>query len=172
MSVSRLIDAGDLDKEITASFPKVSMPEPSEILFKPQDKSDPEDIVQELENFKRKGVESELVRALHQNLSRLSAKTWRWLLPYYLRFCLTPEAENSQMEIEFLVYALSPSKKFRSDTKERLFLLDIGQVNSLINFIRWLKGQEYWSTYLSEDLDNAEIFLIGIKKEKGRYLFN
>jgi hypothetical protein len=92
-------------------------------------------------------------------MSCLSAKGWAWALPYYLPFCLTPEAEYNQMETEFLIYNLVPKKEFEADTHAHLSALSRQQVECLIHFIQWLKTHPKWSTYCPKEIDEALVFL-------------
>ncbi len=95
----------------------------------------------------------------YRQMSQLSAKAWRWILPHYLKFCLTPEAEYNRMETEFLIYSLGPTLEFQKETLERLSNLNKAQIDCLIHFLEWCLSQQHWKEYCPEDIERAINFL-------------
>jgi hypothetical protein len=157
------IDTSALLKEIESVFPFVDMPEKNEFLFHKNGCFESDGLQNDLEDYRNKEITGDTIRLVHQELSSLSAKVWRWILPHYLRFCLTPEAEYNHMETEFLIYSLSPSSKFKKDTFLRISLLDKDQINCLIHFLMWCENQQHWKGYCLEDISKAKKFLSSIK---------
>ncbi len=80
-------------------------------------------------------------------------------MPFYLRFCLTPEAEYNHMETEFLIYNLNPDLKFQRDTLQRLSLFTEVQVRCLIHFLEWCLTKQYWKEYCPDNINRAIEFL-------------
>lgn len=155
----------DVKDEIDRTFPFVEMPPRGELL-----NNDPRlgSVGEELEQYRGKPIDGTAIRLLHQELYELSPAGWRWILPYYLRYCLTPEAEYSRMETEFLIYNLSPKLKFYSATEQRLSLLNAAQVTCLIHFLEWCRHHEHWGSYCPEDIGRSISFLETVLVAKGR----
>lgn len=145
--------------EIKIAFPPVAMPRNADLRFHRVGCYHCDYLAQELEERREKPFDGPVVRLLHQEMSCLSAEGWAWALPYYLPFCLTPEAEYNQMETEFLIYNLAPKKEFEADTRAHLSALSRQQVECLVHFIQWLKTHPKWSTYCPNEIDEALVFL-------------
>ncbi|MFI3158433.1 MAG: hypothetical protein QX199_20000 [Methylococcaceae bacterium] len=156
------IDTCSLLKEIESVFPFVDMPEGNDLVFHKNGCFECDDLQNDLEDYRNKEITSEAIRLVHQELSSLSAKGWRWVLPHYLRFCLTTEAEYNRMETEFLIYSLRPLLEFQKDTLLRLSLLDKDQINCLIHFLMWCENKQHWKEYCLEDIRKAKSFLSSI----------
>ena len=152
-------------KKINAAFLKIDMPDKNEMLFHEKDRCQ-NYLLEEIEELRGGVISLEEIRILHQDMSTLSAKAWLWILPHYLRSCLTPEAEYSQMEIEYLIYSLSPTLKFESDVISRLSLLDKDQIECLIDFINWCSKKEFWNEYCPSDIFRAKVFLTELITQK------
>jgi hypothetical protein len=161
-------DTDRLAEEIDSAFPIVEMPPGNELPIKTLDSFEATHLVQELEQFRGKAINGTAIRLVHQEMSHLSAKAWRWLLPHYLRFCLTPEAEHNRMETEFLIYNLGPDLPFQRDTLRRLSLLTAVQVECLVHFLEWCLKSEYWKEYCPDNIAKAIGFL-GANLANGRF---
>lgn len=153
MSIDTLVN------EIDLVFPFVEMPPSSEITFHKAGCTECDYLRDDLEMYRSKEVTGELIRFLHQEMSHLSGKAWRWILPHYLKFCLTPAAEYSRMETEFLIYGLAPDLKFQAETRQRFSTLSKDQVNCLIHFLEWCLNRAYWKEYCSSDIDRGIVFM-------------
>ena len=152
--------------EIKKHFPFIEMPSNDELMFHDDNCEECKLLKNDIENFRGKKITGEFIRLVHQELSLLSAKTWAWLLPFYLRFCLTPEAKRNQMEIEYLIYNLSPQKEFEKDTVMRLSNLSDIQLLCLTHLLEWLLGDEYWGDFFKEDINTALTFLTTMNKQR------
>ena len=152
-------DTATLLKRIGSAFPSVDLPLRAEIAFHPRGCAQCADLVEDLEPYRGKDVDVSLIRSVYQEMPHLSAKAWRWLLPNYLRFCLTDEAVYSRMETEFLIYNLGPDLRFQVETTQRLSGLSFDQVSCLVEFLEWCLDHEYWSEYCPEDITKAIGFL-------------
>jgi hypothetical protein len=150
-------DTATLAQEIDEAFPFVDMPPIAELIAR--DCTDCEYLAEELERYKGRDINGDAIRLVHQELSHLSAEGWRWILPHYLRFCLTAEAEYNRMETEFLIYNLGPDLEFQTDTTQRLSLLTTDQISCLIDFLAWCQNQEYWKEYCPDNINKAIGFL-------------
>ena len=158
MSVTNL-DIGRLKAEIESAFPLVEMPDPANLPFHGADCHACHDLVQDLEAYRGKEGGSDVIRRVHQEMSHLSAEGWAWVLPHYLRFCLTQEGQHSRAETEFLIYNLRPELRFQADTARRLALLTARQVTCLIDFLEWCLSQPYWREFFADDIAHATNFL-------------
>jgi len=152
-------DTSRLAEEIDLAFPIVEMPKGKELPFQALDGLEAEHLVNDLEQFRGKPFEGAAIRLVHQEMSHLSAKAWRWILPHYLRFCLTPEAEYNRMETEFLIYSLGPDLPFQRDTLQRLSLLTAVQIECLVHFLEWCLDNKYWRDYCPNNITKAIDFL-------------
>lgn len=163
MSVREIImDSLILLKEIERVFPFVEMPPKDELVFHQNDCAGCDYLQEDIEQYRDTEISSEFIRLIHQELSQLSAVAWRWVLPSYLRYCLTAEAEYSRMEMEFLIYSLGPADEFQKDTVERLSKLNQKQVGCLIKFLQWCFSRQQWKEYCGEDIERAIRFLSSI----------
>jgi hypothetical protein len=153
------MDSLILLREIERVFPFVEMPPKGELVFHQNDCAECDDLREDIEQCRETEISSKFIRLIHQELSQLSAASWRWVLPHYLRYCLTADAEYSRMEVEFLVYSLGPADEFQKDTVERLSKLSQKQMDCLIKFLQWCLSRQYWKEYCGEDIERAIRFL-------------
>lgn len=155
-------DKDSLVAEINRAFPFVDMPEADDIPHHLMACPTCDGLAADLEAFRGQAIEAEAIRMLHQEMSHLSAKAWRWVLPHYLRYCLTPEAAHSSFETEFLIYSLSPIEEFEADTQSRLSLINSDQIRVLRDFLAYLALLDHWSTYCPSELAGGIAFLQGV----------
>jgi hypothetical protein len=155
-----------LSQEIASAFPLVPMPLDVDLSFHTNGCDECDDLRKDIDQYRGKPITGELIRLIHQEMSLLSAKAWRWILPHYLQFCLTPAAEYNQMETEFLIYNLRPDLQFQADTLQRLSILNKDQINCLIHFFEWCLNHPKWKEYFHEDIIKALDFLKTIDKQK------
>jgi len=113
----------------------------------------------DLAQYEDSELPNEAIRSLHQELSCLSARGWRWVLPSYLRRCLTQDPAYDAVETEFLIYNLGPSPEHESETRERLSALNREQVNCLAHFLEWCRTHPHWSQYCPNDIERARRFM-------------
>ena len=154
-----------LEKEIRQVFPAMAMPAHADLLNEGADPRRHSDVLDDLEAMRSEGVNGNSIRAIHQELALLSAKTWRWLLPHYLLFCLTSEAIYNRFETEFLIYNLGPELAFQRDTQRRLACLNREQIRCLIHFLEWCEGDKYWRDSLFTHIEKAKSFLSIVESE-------
>ena len=153
------MDTESLLHEIESEFPLVEMPPDIELSFHKIDCAQCEYLRNDLSEYRNKEITGKEIRSIHQEMSCLSAKAWRWILPHYLKFCLTPEAAYNTMETEFLIYNLGPDLKYQKDTLQRLSQLSKNQISCLIHFLDWCSNQYPWKDYCPEDIAKARSFL-------------
>jgi hypothetical protein len=152
-------DAESLAKEIDQAFPLIGMPSPEEIQRHLTGCPTCEHLAADLESYRDKLIGVEVIRELHQEISHLSAKALQWILPYYLKYCLTPEAEYSGFETEFLIYSLAPVEEFEADVTCQLSLFNSNQIRVLRKFMAYLLSTDYWRSYCPVELDRGIAFL-------------
>jgi uncharacterized protein DUF6714 len=153
------MDTEVLLSEIRAVFPSLPMPRAEELRFHPTNCAQCQYLSKDLEAYRGRVVDGNLLRYLHQELSCLSAKGWLWVLPNYLTYGLTPEAEYNQMETEFLIYNLAPGEQFEAETRERLSLLNPRQLACVLHFLEWLGDHPVWSERFPKELRAAKEFI-------------
>lgn len=124
----------ELSKEIEECFPYLEKPIGSELSFHGEGCHQCYFLRADLEEYKGKELPPDAIRHIHQELTCLSASGYSWVLPSYLRFCLTDLAAYNQMETEFLIYNLGPKEEFQPDTLKRLSELNKRQINCLLHF--------------------------------------
>ncbi len=145
-------------KEIESAFSLLEMPLPTEVLFSNKNLEHAL-LIGDIEEFRNKPITGEFIRLIHREMSHLSPKFWRWILPHYLKYCLTAEAKYNRMETEFLIYSLAPALEFETDTTRRLSLLSRSQIMCLIHFLEWCLIDRYWQDFCPEELRKAIDFL-------------
>lgn len=154
-------------RAIEKTFPKIEMPERSQLLLAQMKVVGDSDLLErDLEELRGKLIDGAAIRSVHQELSFLSAATWRWLLPYYLTYCLTDEARYNRFETEFLIYNLGPSLEFQRDTQKRLALLNRSQLACLIDFLKWCLEDEEWKDLFEENIARAISFIETIAADR------
>ncbi len=158
------VGTGQLLREVEEIFPFVDKPLGLELSFHKDDCYSCTALREELEPYNGKEIPPNALRLIHQEMSCLSAKGWSWVLPSYLRYCLTKGARNNEMEIEFLIYNFGPDDEYVCHVLERLSDLSEGQIRYLEKFFSWLEGQIQWSKYHREDIEKAIEFLRNFEK--------
>jgi hypothetical protein len=158
MSNKMMAEADSLLKEINDVFPIMEMPASAKLTYHQDDCYLCAEVHRFLDASRNMEVDDALIRFLHQELSHLSPTAFRWILPYYLKFCLSSGGKFSQEETYFLVYYLSPDPEFQDDVCRRLSALDASQKSCLVDFLKWCKGNEDW-VEIAEDIDRAIKFL-------------
>ncbi len=159
MQQMKSLDSLELLERIESTFPIVEMPASEELPFATLNERLAGDLIRDLEEFRGKVVTVALIRGVHQEMTHLSPQAWRWILPHYLRFCMTPEAERSRLEMEFLIYNLRPRAEFQHATLERMSLLTEDQVACVLTFLRWCLNSSFWMEYCPDDISEAIGFL-------------
>lgn len=139
------MDAEYLLREIDAAFPPFEMPSSLEFVSETPHYIESDEIRDDMEEFRGKKIDAKAIRTIHRYFPVLSPMATRWILPEYLRFCLTSEAQSHcRVETMSLIYALSPDAEFRNDTLTRLSMLNTKQRMCLIHFLQWCLLDEYW----------------------------
>jgi hypothetical protein len=145
----------ELTSDIEAAFPDVPMPPKADLSFHREGCSLCEFLGDDLDDYRGKEVTTDLIRYLHHELSCLSTAGLKWILPHYLKYCLTPEAEYNQMETEFMIYHLGPAAEFQEETLQQLAGFSQEQIECLARFLEWCSSHPKWSEYCGEDVDRA-----------------
>jgi hypothetical protein len=154
----QVTDRNAIADEIESRFPFVDRPLDSQLCLHP-DAPTCSELLRSLGELQHRELRVGEIRVVHQLLNQLSPRALLWILPSYLRYCVTAEAEYSRMEVEFLIYSFGPELRFQQDAVKRLSLLSRGQIECLIDFISWCLANEFWRSYFEEDLRRAQTFL-------------
>lgn len=152
----------DLLQEIDAAFPYTRKPQGLELSFHKDDCPHCYYLRKEMEKYGDK-IPKEGLRWLHNELSCLSSKGMRWVLPSLLRYCVKTNDTYDGMETEFLIYHLSPDLKYQKDVVAQLSPLSDSQVHCLKSFIDWCEEHEHWGAYCSEEVAHAADFLASLR---------
>jgi hypothetical protein len=148
-----------LIQDIEKYFPFVEKPNSLDIPFHRSGCNQCNCLVEDLEPYKDKEVSVNGIREAYIEMSCLSPKAWRWLLPSYLRQCVFFIHESTDFT-EYLIYNLSPGQAHEHDASERLSELNQDQLNCILSFLNWCQGPEHWaSKYCSEDISKAIVFI-------------
>jgi len=153
------MNTADLVKEVEDVFPSISKPQGLDLTFHKTGCDECMYVRQDMEGITGAELPFKTLRYLHDEWSCLSAKGWRWVLPSYLKHCLTVDSTYDDMETEFLIYNLGPELKYQKDTLERLSLLNQAQIECLIHFLQWCEVHPHWSEYCPEDIAQALAFM-------------
>ncbi|MFZ6679625.1 hypothetical protein [Undibacterium sp. Tian12W] len=145
--------------EIASSFQVVPMPSKGALSVHQGDCPQCAYLRNYLEEQRDRKITRDVIRYLHNELSCLSTAGLKWILPHYLEFCLTPEAEYSKLETEFLIYHLGPELKFQHEAKAQLSCLHQKQIDCLVHFLEWCEIHPSWSEYCPDDIQRALNFM-------------
>ena len=156
------MDTNELLNEIEMLMPLVERPKGKDISFHKDDCYQCNYVRRDLEKFQDKEIPSEGIEIIYDEMSALSSKGWRWVMPSFLRYCIIKcelHFNNStdfllnNAEIEFLIYSLSPDEKYEKETDERLSEFTNIQLWCLVHFLEWCDKNKYISEYHNDDID-------------------
>jgi hypothetical protein len=143
---------------VERAFPYVPRPELTEISFHQDACAHCEMSLKFLSECTEPALPASAVRYLFDEMSTLSPKATRWVLPSYLRHILvTPEQMESATE--FLIYNLGPEAEFEEKTAIRLSLLNKEQIECLLALVEFWQQDAHWGEYCPEELNRAKSFL-------------
>lgn len=123
-------------KRVESVFPYVEMPAHENLPFHKSNCRACGYFANDVEEYRGREVSSEFVRSIHQELPCASALATLWILPIYLRYCLT-EGQYSSTEVDYFIDGLRPEEKFKADTLERLSLLNSEQLKCIKEVLEW-----------------------------------
>ena len=152
-------DAAAVLAIVERAFPYVERPAEAEIPFHMDACSNCEMVIRDLRNYPGEQLPFSAVRWFHSDLSSLSAKATAWILPVYLRFVLTAEDARDPLPTQFLIYNLSPAPEYEVETRTRLSMLNIDQLEALQAMVGYWKRDPHWSDFSGDSLDRAADFL-------------
>jgi hypothetical protein len=125
------------------------------------------EVRRDLEKYRDPELPGEAIRVIYQEMTSLSALGWRWVLPSYLKHCLTAGEKPPRGDLtEFLIYNLGPEPKFQGEARERLSLLNQQQISCLVRFLEYLASDPEWSGYCQMNIDRALQFISGLSPAK------
>jgi hypothetical protein len=148
------VDTATLLREIEIAFPPVPKPSPDSITFHGEGCGQCQFLREELEKYTEPTLPDEAIKYLFNELTLLSPQATRWVLPSYLRRCITMDHQDS-VETEFLIYNLGARPEFHEDTRERTKLLSVDQLKVLLHFVEWCAVHPEWSAYCPDDIASA-----------------
>jgi hypothetical protein len=144
---------------IEKAFPVVQMPPTKDIVAHGDACPECLGLTKDLEQYNDVTIGGEVMRMVHQELYHLSPLGWSWILPHYLRHCLTAEAVYNRFETEFLIYSFSPSPEFEEDTVARMSGLSSAQARCVNSFFEWCLNDADWRCSYGHDIVLAKAFL-------------
>jgi uncharacterized protein DUF6714 len=152
------MDTHSLLAEIDQVLPPVSKPKPNAVPIHATGCGQCDDLRADLAEYNDPVLPPEAIRYIHNDLSCLSAHGLRWVLPSYLKVCLTRD-KYDPLETEFPIYSLAPSPEDEPDTRQRLSALNLRQLMCLLHFLEWCRDHAHWSAYCPEEIADAILFL-------------
>jgi hypothetical protein len=145
-------------EEIAAVLPPVAKPARGEIAFHKDGCDQCKYLSEDLEQYQGETLPDKAIRHLHNEWSCLSAAATRWVLPSYLRRCLTQDLYDP-LETEFLIYTLAPEPKHELETTQRLSKLSHQQIGVLRHFLIWCREHPHWSKYCPDEVALATAYI-------------
>ena len=146
--------------EVKQVFSFVDMPPQDEMVPSTPRTIESEEIREDMEAYRGKEITGEAIRTIQRYFPVLSAKATRWILPHFLRYCLTPDAESDRRrQVESLIYALSPEVEYVADAAERFTLLNAAQIACLVHFLEQCLKDPYWVDAYPERILEGILFL-------------
>ena len=161
------MDTVTLLAEIDAVLPPVPKPHREHITFHSEGCGHCDNLRDDLEKYSESTLPDEAIRYLHDELSLLSGQATRWVLPSYLRRCITMDTYDS-LETEFLIYNLGPKAEYHADARERLKELSVPQLTVLLHFLEWCAAHPEWSSYCGDDVAIAQSFVRSLVDDRQR----
>ena len=155
--------AKELLEEIERVFPPVEKPSGLEISFHKVGCGHCTYLRKDMEKYTGSQLPEEAIRWIADEMSCLSAKGWRWVLPSYLKWCVGVDDTCDGRPTEFLIYNLAPKLEHRKGTTQRMSELNGEQIGCLLHFVEWCASHEYWSDYCSEEISLAHDYLRSIR---------
>jgi hypothetical protein len=158
------MDTETLRTEVKRVFIPIKKPSGFAISFHKVGCAQCEYLRKDLEVYRDRLLPSEAIQYMHGEMSCLSAKGRRWVLPSYLDHCLTADSTTDHDQAtKFLIYNLGPDLKYQKETMQRLSLLNLEQVTCLIHFLEWCAQHAFWSTYCLEDINKGLAFMRALR---------
>lgn len=125
------------------------------------------EVAADLECWRGKSPDAKLLREMHQELRKLSTDATRWIVPHYLRYALTEEAQYTRMEISFFVLSLvSRNEKDAQEIARRLSSMSGEQIECVVEVLEHLKADSDWAEYMGEDIEAALATLRSLRRER------
>lgn len=155
-----------LSDSINQAFPNVDFPQMNDLVADSLVEQDnTSELAADLESWRTKMPDKNLLRQMHQELRMLSPAATRWIVPHYLRYALTEEAKYTRMEVSFFVLSLvSHSKVVDQQITTRMSLMNDEQIACVVNVLTHLHADPDWKEYMGEDFEDALSTLIRLYK--------
>lgn len=152
------MDNRSLLEEIDSVFPRAAMP--AKVTRQAPRFIESSEIDEEIEEFRGFPFTAATIRAIYRYLPVLSVEAMHWLLPHYLRFCLSDEGRRySRKEAASLLYFFAPGPEFVEDTMMIISSFTNEQRLCLIHYLDWCVNDNYWGDML--DCINKGLRLLG-----------
>jgi hypothetical protein len=113
----------------------------------------------ELEQWGRLPITRAGLAIIARIQQHLTPKGWRWFVSKFLRDVVADENLSNRIEIESLIYFLSPSITAADAVRVVLCELTDRQLEVLLAFQGWLAMNDFWQDYLGRDIEAAVKFV-------------
>jgi hypothetical protein len=141
----------ELLKMLHSAFPAMSLPTFTEMIEFSGEKTMCANFVNELELYRFKDVNEELIRSSRLELFCLCPNALKWILPHYLEYCIASERRLSDEYVESLVYFFNPEPERFSDAQKRISSLTESQLECVVTLFRLkVEGDEWFQVMLDE----------------------
>ncbi|WP_373994454.1 DUF6714 family protein [Duganella sp. Root1480D1] len=132
----------------------------NELLTLHSDKcSECEYVRENIERFRSSCFGEAGAQVVYLELSHLTAQAWNWMLPHYLRFCISDEAKNESTLTAFFLYQFYPVQKLSQLISHKLFSLNMDQFLCLAHFLTWALNDPIRRDEDGEDIKDSITFL-------------
>jgi hypothetical protein len=152
------MEGRNLLAEIDAALPQVPKPLPERLVFHAQGCGQCEMLRKDLCDFSEGALTDQEISFLVDELSKLSPESTRWVMPSYLRRCVTQDLTDPR-ETEFLIYNLAPAAAHEGDTLAQFAALGALGASCLLHFLDWCQDHPHWSQYCASELPVARAFV-------------
>jgi len=120
----------------------------------------------ELKQWRHLPVTRERLVILARIQPHLTPKGWGWFVSKFLRDVVADDNLSNRIEIESLIYFLSPSAANAEEVRVVLGELTERQLEVLLDFQRWIATNEFWRDYLGHDIAAAVEFINKLLAER------
>jgi hypothetical protein len=154
-----MTDREALAAHVEAAFPIEALHSIEQVLRHGNDCPDCSLMATELEHWRRVAIDRAGLAMLAGMQQHLTASGWRWFVSRFLREAIANENASNRLEIESLVYFLSPAGEIAGAADEVIETLSVDQLDVLFDFHLWLASNDFWQDYAGRDINAAMVFL-------------
>ncbi|MEO8153883.1 MAG: hypothetical protein ABI605_12490 [Rhizobacter sp.] len=154
-----MINREMLSARIEAAFPAAHLLPDEPVLLHGNECLDCSMLISEMDQWFRIPIDRPGL-ALFAGMQRhLTPGGWRWFVTNFLRLGVVDDNPANRIEIDSLIWFLSPSAETADLVIEVLDNLSLEQLGVLVEFLHWLATHEFWQDYSGHEITAAIEFL-------------